>query len=142
MSQVDRRDMLARFFKIQKENPEKFDDVDVTILATLNIFGGSDTTSVSLRAIFWYLIQNPKSYDYLMAELDSAIAKGALSHNATFAQTQRLPYLQAVVKEAMRIHPALGTNHTRFVPAGGMRIADKFIPEGVESEGSPTFGLC
>jgi len=41
-----------------------------------------------------------------------------------------MPYLQAVLKEALRCHPATGLPLGRVVPAGGAVIADRFFPEG------------
>ena len=41
-----------------------------------------------------------------------------------------MPYLQAVVREGMRLHPSTGYILGRQVPAGGVEIASKFIPEG------------
>jgi hypothetical protein len=42
-----------------------------------------------------------------------------------------MPYLQAVMKEALRMHPATGLPLERVVPAGGATICDQFFPEGV-----------
>jgi hypothetical protein len=128
---VDRRDLLSRFFMIQKENPKRFDDSDVLMLTMLNIFAGSDTTSIALRAILYYLIQNERSHKILMAELDEAYRTGQLSEKSTFAEAQKLPYLQACIKEAMRLHPSLGTQHVRWVPEGGATIAGTYLPAKV-----------
>jgi cytochrome P450 len=47
-----------------------------------------------------------------------------------FQEAQRLPYLQAVIKEALRIHPATGFPMQRLVPPEGTTIAGRFIPGG------------
>jgi cytochrome P450 len=36
-----------------------------------------------------------------------------------------MPYLQAVMKEALRMHPATGLPLERVVPAGGASICDR-----------------
>ena len=41
-----------------------------------------------------------------------------------------MPYLQATIKEAMRVHPSVGMMMERHVPKGGVMICGKFIPEG------------
>ena len=44
----------------------------------------------------------------------------------------------------MRLHPSLGTQHTRLVPTGGVTIDGRYIPEKVrnsETIGRPTFKL-
>ncbi|KAK5000694.1 hypothetical protein LTR66_000485 [Elasticomyces elasticus] len=43
-----------------------------------------------------------------------------------------MTYLQAYIKETMRIHPALGQILPRIVPTGGVHLCGKFIPEGTE----------
>ncbi|KAK6383773.1 hypothetical protein LTS17_003065 [Exophiala oligosperma] len=126
--EIGRRDLLSRFYKVQEEHPQ-YDDLDLQITITVNIFAGSDTTSIALRAIIYYLITNPHCYQRLLDELDEASSTGQMADQSTLADAQRLPYLQACIKEAMRLHPSLGTQHTRFVPKGGVTIAGTHLPE-------------
>ncbi|CZS88735.1 uncharacterized protein RAG0_00377 [Rhynchosporium agropyri] len=42
----------------------------------------------------------------------------------------KLPYLQAVIKEALRVHPATGLPMQRVVSPEGTAIAGQFIPGG------------
>lgn len=129
---VDRRDLLSRLFKVQKEHPE-FDDLDLQVTITVNIFAGSDTTSIALRAVLYYLTTSPRCYSKLLEEIDEAARSGHLAKKSTLAEAQNLPYLQACIKEAMRLHPSLGTQHTRYVPKGGVNIAGTYLPEKVRS---------
>ncbi|KAK5723190.1 hypothetical protein LTR17_013910 [Elasticomyces elasticus] len=39
-----------------------------------------------------------------------------------------MPYLQAVIKEALRVHPAVGQPLSRLVPPGGAEIAGRYFP--------------
>ena len=55
----------------------------------------------------------------------------------TFSEAQSLPYFQAVVKESLRMHPAVGLLLERFVPSGGVQIGDVFLPEGVVIGANP-----
>jgi cytochrome P450 len=41
-----------------------------------------------------------------------------------------MPYLQAVMKEAMRLHPAVGIPMSRYVPKGGAEIDGHWYPTG------------
>lgn len=64
-------------------------------------------------------------------EIDSAIDRGECSNPITFTEAQKLSYLQAVNKEALRMHPATGLPLYRVVPEEGAMIAGTFFPAGV-----------
>lgn len=48
--------------------------------------------------------------------------KGEVSEIVTFAEACNMKYLQACMKEAMRLHPAVGQLLERVVPAEGFEI--------------------
>lgn len=125
------QDILSMLLAVQEANPDRFKAIDVQLTLCLNIFAGSDTTSIALRAILYYLIQNPLSCEKLLVELSEATQAGTLSEKNTLAEAQKLPYLQACIKEAMRLHPSLGTQHQRVVPEGGCTVAGIFLPAKV-----------
>ena len=54
---------------------------------------GSDTTAISLRACFYYLLKNPQTYQKLVAEVDEAERRGELSAFVTFEESVKMPYL-------------------------------------------------
>lgn len=56
----------------------------------------------------------------LRAELDAA----DLSFPASFAETRDLPYLDAVIKEGLRMHPPVGNILERVVPSPGLALRD------------------
>lgn len=123
--------MLSRFLQLEKDNPAKFDELDTQILATLNIFAGSDTTSIALRAVLYFMIKDHRVWNKLQKELDAAVVDGAISEAMTYNEAQKMPFLQACIKEAMRLHPSLGTQHTRLVPKGGVTIDGRYLPAKV-----------
>jgi cytochrome P450 len=85
---------------------------------------------MALRAIFYFLVKNPRVYEKLMQEIDQADAEGNLSEYVEFGQGQQMKYMQAVIKEAMRLHPGVGMPLERVVPEGGTTLCGKFFPEG------------
>ncbi|KIW85276.1 hypothetical protein Z517_00666 [Fonsecaea pedrosoi CBS 271.37] len=95
-----------------------------------NIIAGSDTTAVSLRACFYYLVKTPRVYEKLVAEIDAAEKNGQLSAYITYEECLKLPYLQAVMKEAMRLHPGVAFPLERYVPAEGATICGVYLPGG------------
>ncbi|KAH8591216.1 cytochrome P450 oxidoreductase [Bisporella sp. PMI_857] len=130
---VARKDILAKLFDIRDK---KGDEVDFTSRhlqqeCYVAIFAGSDTTAIALRAVFHALMCNPGVYTKLMEEIDTATEEGRLSSpNVQYAEATKLPYLNAVIKEAMRLHPSVAMTMPRHVPMGGATLADHFIPEG------------
>ena len=128
---VDRHDFLSAFLKAKEEHPGLVDDRQVTSYSVTNVFAGSDTTAISLRSAFYYLLKNPAMLRKLVAEIDTAVGdRNCVREPITFAESRTLPYLQAVLKEAMRIHPAVGMLLERYVPQGGFTISGAHLPEG------------
>ncbi|KAH7111803.1 cytochrome P450 [Dendryphion nanum] len=125
------RDFLTSVLQLHKQAPDEFPMIKVFTTCVQNIGAGSDTTSISLSAIMWHLITNPRVLTKLRAEMDERIEKGQLSDPPKFSETQDMPYLQAIVREGLRIHPAAGFHYQRVVPKGGAEIAGQFFNEGI-----------
>ncbi|KAL1876477.1 hypothetical protein Daus18300_002721 [Diaporthe australafricana] len=121
---------LARALKLHREKPDYFTNTDVYMTAAANINAGSDTTSISLTAVMWNLLKHPEALAKLRAEIDTMIDSGEITESITFSDSQKMPYLQAVIKEGMRLHPAAGLPLQRVVPKGGVELAGQFFPEG------------
>lgn len=70
---------------------------------------GSDTTSTTIRATLLHLMTTPRAYRRLQDEIDAALADGRVSAApgavAAAAEGLALPYLQAVIREGLRIFP-------------------------------------
>lgn len=129
-----RADLLSMFLKAQADRPEFMTDARVLTMAVSMAFAGSETTAISLAAVFYYLLRNPRCYTKLMQEIDAAVASGAIENRpngaVSWAESQALPYLDACIKEAFRVHPAAGLPLERIVPKQGMEIDGAFIPGG------------
>jgi cytochrome P450 len=124
-------DIMTKILVAHEENPNKVTRMDIFSICQSNIGAGSDTTAITLSSIFYHLLAHPYSYNRLQAEIDTAAKDGRISDPVTFQEAQQqLPYLQAVIKEALRIHPATGLPMSRVVPAEGCTIAGRFIPGG------------
>ena len=93
-------------------------------------FAGSDTTAISLRAMFYYLCKNPQTYKKLVDEILKFDARGELSEYITYGEAQQMPYFQACVREALRMHPAVGQLLERIVPVEGATISGHYLPGG------------
>ncbi|KAL1796194.1 hypothetical protein ACET3X_004734 [Alternaria dauci] len=129
-SPEDRSDFLDKMLPMEQEG--KATRYHTRQATSQNIAAGSDTTAISLSAVIAYLAMHPNVLVTLRHELDEATAAGTLSDPATFQQAHKLPYLQAVIMEALRVHPAVGAPMTRVVGPQGLVIADQFFPPGTE----------
>lgn len=124
------RDFLDRLLDQHEDNPEKTTMYHVFLVGLANINAGSDTTATSLSGILYYLLRTPRVLAKLREEIESFTAQGQLSAHPTFKETQRMPYFDAVVKEALRLHSAVGLPLWRVVPEGGVDIAGRYLPAG------------
>jgi cytochrome P450 len=113
-------DFLDRFLAAKELHPKDVNDTFVWCYAITNVVAGSDTIAIPLRSILYYVISNPSIYSNLMQEL----ADGKLSLPVSWKSAQQLPYLDAIVREALRIHPPVGLGLERVVPVSGLRLSD------------------
>ncbi len=127
-------DLITKLLRIQDESPEKISKADIGSACMMNIGAGSDTTSISLSSVFFHLLKHPKTLGRLRDEIKDCEKRGAISDPAKFSETQQMPYLQAVIKEALRMHPATGLTLGRTVPPQGAVLAGHFLPGGVRCD--------
>jgi cytochrome P450 len=109
----------------------KIEDWDIQTTIGANIAAGSDTTGITLSAIIYFLIQNPEKARKLRKEIREFAKLGKISSPVAFHEGQKIPYLKAVIKEALRLHPATGQIMPRVVPEGGAILSGYFFPAGV-----------
>jgi len=129
------QDFLSKWLAFHSEDPTRFTAFNVFVGMISNIVGmisnivaGSDTTSTTLSGILYYLLENPHTLAKLRDEINDFQRNGLVSSPITFKESQAKPYLQAVIKEAQRLHPATGLPMPRVVPEGGATICGTFFP--------------
>ncbi|PVH76546.1 cytochrome P450 [Cadophora sp. DSE1049] len=121
--------------KIQKK--EGFEHPDILRLLTLDSGAGADTTSIGMRSCIEYVCSRPDVYRKLQEEVDNFYTTNNSDTPITYLQTQQLPYLNAVVKEALRLRPSIIGQLLRHTPEGGLVIDGKFIPANTPIGMSP-----
>ncbi|TGO13465.1 hypothetical protein BTUL_0069g00320 [Botrytis tulipae] len=123
-------DIMTRILTASAKDPGKITRGDLNVTCQSNIAAGSDTTAITLSSVLYHLLKYPNTYQKLRDEVETAAREGRVSDPVTFKEAQKLPYLQAVLKEGLRVHPAVGMGLQRIVPAEGTTIANQFIPGG------------
>lgn len=132
-----RSDMLASFIR----NGLVGADLRTEVMG--QIIAGSDTTSAAIRIIILHIALNPRVHRKLQREIDETeVPEGKL---ITYAQVKALPYLQAVIRESIRMLPPVSNYFPRNVPPAGdtVPIGDgktMFIPGGAMI-GPSTFAM-
>ncbi|KAL8729758.1 MAG: hypothetical protein Q9181_004886 [Wetmoreana brouardii] len=101
--------------------------------AVLNIMAGSDTTVTALRSIVLFIISNPTVYKKLQAELDAAAHKHLLTgHFVRDSEARDLPYMQACIKEGLRVYPPTVGLMQKTTPEEGDVFNGMRIPGGTK----------
>ncbi|KAK0609885.1 pisatin demethylase [Bombardia bombarda] len=119
------RDMLGSFITHGLTRDEAESETLMQILA------GSDTTATTVRATFLHVITNPKVVRALVAELDGAgITTRPSTTVISDAEARALPYVQALIKEGLRIFPPVVGLMLKQVPEGGDSFNGVYLPAG------------
>lgn len=121
-------DLLEQFIRAKKAHPESLGDGEILMLGISMVFAGADTTAWTLSAFFYYVLRTPGVYERLIKEVRDA-SDGEIMH---YTQAQKLPYLDACIKETFRVHPAARFGSERVVPPGGATICGEHIPAGTD----------
>jgi cytochrome P450 len=95
---------------------------------------GSDSTSSALSYTFYHILSQPEVYTTLTSELRTAFPGRNFGDDLSipkYADFGKLPYLQACIKESLRLTPPATINLPRYVPKGGRVIAGTYLPAKV-----------
>ncbi|XP_020576972.1 flavonoid 3'-monooxygenase-like [Phalaenopsis equestris] len=101
------KDLLTLMLQLQETNEEdeggaKLTDTDIKALLMALYAAGSDSNSLLAEWALAELIRNPIILKRAQAELDSVVGRDRL---VSESDLPKLPLLQAIVKETLRLHP-------------------------------------
>ena len=111
---VDRKDLLARLMEGKDESGGPMGRGELTSEALTQLIAGSDTTSNTMCALLYYVTRTPGVVAKLQSELDDALPDGV--DIPMYEQVRDLPYLDAVIKETLRIHSTSSLGLPRIIP--------------------------
>ncbi|WP_013323653.1 cytochrome P450 [Gloeothece verrucosa] len=94
-------DILSLLLSVEDEEGQPMSDTEIKDELMTMLFAGHETTANTLAWAFYWIHYRPEIYQKLLAELNS------LDENADFNAINKLPYLNAVVSETLRLYPVV-----------------------------------
>jgi cytochrome P450 len=107
----------------RNEHAQPLTDHDIRLEAGNLIVAGSDTTAVTMTYLVWSVLKRPA----LQRRLEEEVA--TLPEQFDDAVLEKLPLLDAVINETLRLYGAAPGGLPRSVPKGGVTLSGHFIPE-------------
>lgn len=98
-----RNDLLEVLLDLSQRNEADWHHKDMKHLFLDLFVAGTDTTSTTVEWAMAELLRNPEKMQKATAEIREVVGLGKIVQESDIS---RLPYLQALVKETFRLHPA------------------------------------
>lgn len=90
--------------------------------------GGGESVAVCMTAATFYMLKNPAILTKAQMEVRNAFSE---QDQITLRTAARLVYLNAIIEEALRIHPPTPGNFSRRTGPSGDMIDGHFVPPNV-----------
>ncbi|VUC31914.1 unnamed protein product [Clonostachys rosea] len=126
----NRANLFATMLAQSEVVAEKFEltDDDIRKEASNFILAGADTTAITLTYLVWVILKRPG----LRVRIEEEVSSPGLE--VSDEALERLPLLNAVIEETLRLYGAVPGNLPRKVPEGGVSLGGYAVPEGIEVE--------
>lgn len=135
-SATDRLDFLGYILRHQgKETAMSLGEIEAS--STILVLGGSETTATLLAGTLYYLLQNPKVKQEVLAETRQMFAN---EDEINMTSVNKLSFLRAVLDETMRMYPPVTLGSPRVVGEKSTVIGGYMVPAKVNSK--PLFFRC
>ncbi len=115
---AERQDILSLMLQVRQEDGAPLTDAQVRDELVTMLMAGHETSGTALAWAFERILSLPHVEERLRAELRSVIGDGPF----TAAHLPKLEYLDAVIKESMRVRP--------IMPAGAGRVVHQPVEIG------------
>ncbi|KAH7673374.1 Flavonoid 3'-monooxygenase protein [Dioscorea alata] len=109
------------------EKDEKLSDADMIAVLWEMIFRGTDTVAILLEWIMARMVLHPDIQSKVQSEIDSVVGTSRLVIDSDIA---KLPYLQSIVKETLRVHPPGPLLSWARLAIHDVQVGDHVIPAG------------
>lgn len=126
---LGRRDLFRHLLAEDEETELKFTQAQLNANASLVIVAGSDTASSAMTRILRVLAVDARVLKKLQQEIDDATAGREM---LTVDSTKGMPYLIAVINEALRLMNPVPSGSYAASPPSGLTISGTFVPGNVQ----------
>lgn len=89
----------------------------------------NNTNETALSGTLFYLLQNPEIMKDLLTELRTTFKS---VDDMGLESLGRLPLLDAVIKEGLRVYPPTPIGLPRIAPVGGCTIGNYYLPQDTQ----------
>lgn len=136
---ASRFDVVSHWLRTQAAHPDRLTDRDILANATANVGAGSDTVSCAAQSFLYHMARRPELWERARGEIRASQEKNGAccSRVVGYGDAAGLPFFQACLKEALRIHNPVPMGLPRVAPEGGLRIGGTTLPEGTTVSVSP-----
>ncbi|KAI5325280.1 hypothetical protein L3X38_034354 [Prunus dulcis] len=95
--------MIDHLLSLQESQPENYSDQTIKGLILVMLLAGTDTSAVTLEWAMSNLLNHPDVLKRARAELDAQVGQERLVEEHDIS---KLPYLQSIISETLRLYPA------------------------------------
>ncbi|MCB9675177.1 MAG: cytochrome P450 [Alphaproteobacteria bacterium] len=127
----DADDLLCRLLAARDDQGHGMSDLELRDELVTLFLAGHETTALAVSFALWMLAEHPEVQERVLAEVD------ALDGTPTMADLRRMPQLDAVLKETLRLYPpAWATGREALedielsegvIPAGAQAVASQWV---------------
>ncbi|XP_020591065.1 LOW QUALITY PROTEIN: flavonoid 3'-monooxygenase-like [Phalaenopsis equestris] len=121
------KDFLSVLIEMHDSANEELDDINIKALLQDMFIAGTETTSITVEWILAELIRQPKILARAQQELDSVVGRNRFISESDLS---KFPFLHSIVKETLRLHPALPLALPRMT-IEDFEIDGYLIPKGI-----------
>ncbi|XP_015895174.3 cytochrome P450 78A5 [Ziziphus jujuba] len=109
------------------EEDDKLTDSDMIAVLWEMIFRGTDTVAILLEWILARMVLHPDIQTKAQGEIDQVVGR---FRQVSDSDIQNLPYLQAIIKESLRMHPPGPLLSWARLAIHDVHVGSDFIPAG------------
>uniref|UniRef100_A0A0D2XSL4 Cytochrome P450 n=1 Tax=Fusarium oxysporum (strain Fo5176) TaxID=660025 RepID=A0A0D2XSL4_FUSOF len=126
--------LFKRMKELLKVKEQSLTDGELIAESSTMFFAGTDTTATTASVALWYLMHQPDNYARLQDELKTVMPD--VNSRPSLRELESLPFLEACVKESLRLACPIRGRLPRVVPPEGWEV------KGVRLPGGTTVSSC